>query len=157
MGLVKANFRYRDYGSEMGSASLLFPAIAAGGAGYDAALVNIGDVEDAITACSLCETAGYGYTDILVVDPESVPSSEYAQRELGLRVFLVDDTNSRKSHFTIPGPDLASLTIFAGTDLIDLDDASIMADLVTEVEANCVSVDDNSVTVVRAVIVGRKN
>ena len=154
---IKANFRYRDHGSEMGSSSLFFADIAAGGAGYDAALIEMADVEDAITAVTLCEKAGYGYTDILEVDPEAVPSSAYAQRELGLRVFMVDDVNSRKSHFTIPGPDLANLTIFAGTDLVDLEDASIMADLVTEVEAACLSVDDNAVTVLRAVIVGRKN
>jgi hypothetical protein len=154
---IKANFRYRDYGSEISSAQLMFADIAAGGAGYDAALVDIADVEDAITACTLCEKAGYAYTAVHEVDPEAVPASEYAQRELGLRVFMKDDVNSRLSHFTIPGPDLANLTIHTGTDLVDLDDASIMAALVTEVEANCLSVDDNALTVLRAVIVGRKN
>lgn len=154
---IKANYRYRDYGSEIGSLTLIFDEISAGGADYDARVLEMSDVETALAACSLCEPAGYGYTDIQGGDPEAVPSSEYAQRELGLRVFLVDDTNSRKSHFTIPGPDLANLTILAGTDLVDLADASIMADLVTEVEAACLSQDGNAVSVIRAVIVGRRN
>jgi hypothetical protein len=69
----------------------------------------------------------------------------------------VDGVNGRKSHFTVPGPDLDALTIFAGTDLVDLEDASVMADLVTSVEAGALSADGNAVTVTRAVIVGRRN
>lgn len=154
---LKANFKYRDHSNEIGSMALIFPEISAGGADYDAVILAMSDVETAITACTLCDEAGYGYTDILAGDLDTIPTSEYAQRELGLRVFLVDDTNGRKSHFTIPGPDLASLTILAGTDMVDLSDAGIMAALVTEVEGECLSQDGNAVSVLRAVIVGRKN
>lgn len=154
---LKANFRYRDHSSEIGSFSLIFPEISAGGADYDAVILAMSDVETAITAITLCDEAGYGYTDILAGDLDTVPSSEYAQRELGLRVFLVDDVNGRKSHFTVPGPDLASLTILAGTDFVDLADAGIMAQVVTDVEAECLSQDGNAVSVLRAVIVGRRN
>jgi hypothetical protein len=70
---------------------------------------------------------------------------------------LTDDVTGAKSHFTIPGPDLANLTIPEGGDLVTLADASIMADLVTAIEANVESEDDNAVTVTRAVIVGRNN
>jgi hypothetical protein len=70
---------------------------------------------------------------------------------------MTDDVNGKKSHFTIPGPDLTNLTIPAGGDLVTLADASIMADLVTAIEANVESEDNNAVTVTRAVIVGRNN
>ena len=108
-------------------------------------------------AITLCTTAGNGLTQQLGADSDSVPADAFAQRELGLRVFLVDDVNGRKSHFTIPGPDLDALTIFAGTDLVDIADASVMADLVVSVEAGALSADDNAVTVIRAAIVGRRN
>jgi len=90
-------------------------------------------------------------------DSDTVPSDNFAQREIGLRVFLTDDVNGRKSHFTIPGPDLEALTILDGTDFVDLADAGIMATLVAAVEADAQSVDGNAVSVQRAVIVGRRN
>lgn len=154
---MKGNFRYRDYSSEIGSFSLHFAEISAGGADYDTIVAEMAAVEAAATNCTLCDEAGYGYTDILAGDLDTVPTSEYAQRELGLRVFLVDDVNGRKSHFTIPGPDLANLTILAGTDLIELADAGFMAALVTAVEAGALSADGNAVSVLRAAIVGRRN
>lgn len=154
---TKANFTFRDYGSEIGSLSLYVTDIAAGGAGYDALVAAIAAIESEIIALTLCTTAGNALTQELGADSDAVPSSEFAQRELGLRVFMVDDVNGRKSHFTVPGPDLAALTIFAGTDLVDLEDASVMADLVTSVEAGAISADGNTVTVIRAAIVGRRN
>lgn len=154
---MKANFTYRDHGSEIGSMSLFVDEISAGGADYDTIVAAIGAIAADILAITLCTEAGNALTQGLDADSDSVPASAFAQRELGLRVFLVDDTNGRKSHFTIPGPDLAALTIFAGTDLVDLEDASVMADLVTSVEAGAESQDGNAVTVNRAVIVGRRN
>lgn len=154
---MKANHTYRDYGSEIGSLSLYVDDISAGGADYDTIVAAIASIEAAIIAVSLCTTAGTSLTQQLGADSDASPSSEFAQREMGLRVFLVDDTNGRKSHFTIPGPDLAGLTIFAGTDLVDLADAGVMAAVVTAIEAGAQSADGNSVTVNRAVIVGRRN
>jgi hypothetical protein len=154
---MKANYTYRDHGSEIGSLSLYVTDIAAGGANYDAQLVLIAAIESEIMAITLCTTAGNAITQQLGADSDAVPADAFAQRELGLRVFMVDDVNGRKSHFTIPGPDLDALTIFAGTDLVDLEDASIMADLVVSIEAGAISADGNAVTVTRAVIVGRRN
>jgi hypothetical protein len=154
---MKANHTYRDYGSEIGSLSLHVAEIAAGGANYDAVIAQIAAIESEIIALTLCTTAGTALTQGLGADSDAVPTDPFAQRELGLRVFLVDDVNGRKSHFTVPGPDLDALTIFAGTDLVDLEDASVMADLVTSVEAGALSADGNAVTVTRAVIVGRRN
>lgn len=155
--VMKANHTYRDYGSEIGSLSLHVAEIAAGGANYDAVIAQIAAIESEIIAITLCTTAGTALTQSLGADSDTVPASAFAQRELGLRVFLVDDVNGRKSHFTIPGPDLANLVIFDGTDLVDLADGGVMADLVTSVEAGALSADGNAVSVVRAVIVGRRN
>lgn len=154
---MKANFTYRDYGSEIGSLSMHVAEIAAGGANYDAVVAQIAAIESEIIAITLCTAAGGNLNQQLEADSDSVPASAFAQRELGLRVFLTDDVNGRKSHFTIPGPDLANLTIFDGTDLVDLVDGGVMADLVTSVEAGALSQDLNAVTVQRAVIVGRRN
>jgi hypothetical protein len=154
---MKANYTYRDHGSEIGSMSLHVAEIAAGGANYDAILTAVALIETDIIALSLCTTAGNGITQELEADSDAVPSDAFAQRELGLRCFLVDDVNGRKSHFTVPGPDLDALTIFAGTDLVDLEDAGVMANLVSSVEAGALSADGNAVTMLRAVIVGRRN
>ncbi len=154
---MKAYFSYRDYGSEIGSLSMHVAELVAGGTNYDAVVAQIAAIESEIIAITLCTAAGGGLNQELEADSDSVPASAFAQRELGLRVFLVDDVNGRKSHFTIPGPDLANLTIFDGTDLVDLADGGVMADLVTSVEAGALSADANAVTVVRAVIVGRRN
>jgi hypothetical protein len=154
---MKANFTYRDHGSEIGSMSLNVDEISAGGADYDTIVAAIAAIASDILAITLCTEAGNGITQGLDPDTDAVPSDAFAQRELGLRVFLVDDVNGRKSHFTIPGPDLDALTIFAGTDFVDIADAGVMAALVTTVEAGAVSADANAVTVLRAVIVGRRN
>jgi hypothetical protein len=150
-------FSYRDHSSEIGNVRLFFDNMDAGGANYDAVVASIVAVEAEIQDCSLCDQAGYGYRDEIGGDTGTSPASNLAQRESCLRVFLVDDSNAKRSHFTIPGPDLANLTIPVGTDQVTLADASIMADLVTAVEANCQSIDGNSLTVEKAYIVGRNN
>lgn len=154
---TKGFFGRRDHSNELSQIQLYFPTIAAGGANFDAVIANITSVFDEIEVVSLCDNSGYGFRDVIVADPSTIPASNLAQRETGLRVFLTDDSNGKKSHFTLPGPDLANLTIPAGGDLVTLADASIMADLVTAIEADAKSEDGNAVTVTRAVIVGRNN
>lgn len=154
---TKGNFSYRDRGNEIGTLSLHFDNIDAGGANFDAVVASITAVEVDIIAITLCTTAGYAFADDVGTDAAVLPASNFAQREVGLRVFLVDDVNAKRSHFTIPGPDLAALTILEGSDLVDLADASVMADLVATVESDVQSVDGNAVSVERAAIVGRRN
>lgn len=154
---TKGYFGWRDHSNELSQIQLGFDEMVAGGANFDTTIASMTAVFDEIETVSLCDSAGYGFRDQIVADPSTIPASNLAQRENGLRVFLTDDVNGKKSHFTIPGPDLANLTIPAGGDLVTLADASIMADLVTAIEANVESEDDNAVTVTRAVIVGRNN
>lgn len=154
---TKGFFGRRDHSNELSQIQLHFDNIDAGGANFNTVVASITSVYDEIDTVSLCDNAGYGFRDVIVADPSTIPASQLAQRESGLRVFMTDDTNGKKSHFTLPGPDLANLTIPAGGDLVTLADASIMADLVTAIEADCQSEDGNSLTVTRAVIVGRNN
>jgi hypothetical protein len=154
---TKGFIGFRDHSNELSQVQLYFDDIAAGGANYDATLVSIAAVHDELEIVSLCDVAGYGLRQQILDDASTIPASNSAQRESGMRIFLVDDTNGKKSHFVVPGPDLDNLTIDAGGDKVTLADASIMADLVTAIEANLESVDGNSVTVSRAVVIGRNN
>lgn len=154
---TKGFIGFRDHSNELSQVQLYFDNLVAGGANYDATLVSMAAVHDELETVSLCDIAGYGLRQQILDDASTTPASNSAQRESGMRVFLVDDSNGKKSHFVLPGPDLDNLTIPAGGDLVTLADASIMADLVTALEANLESVDGNTVTVNRAVIIGRNN
>lgn len=154
---LKGKFSFRDRGDEIGTLMLHFEQIAGDGTNWAALLTAINGLSTDLMAITLCTDAGFGYQDLIGGDSDSTPTENFAQREVGLRVFLVDDVNGRKSHFTIPGPDLDALTILQGSDMVELADASVVADLVTSLEADCLSVDANAITVQRAVIVGRRN
>jgi hypothetical protein len=91
----------------------------------------------------------------MLTEDASSPSSPYANREAGARVFYHNDTSNEKGRVTIPGPDLANVDIQAGSDLFDLTDTE-MASLVTWLEANA-EYDGESITVDRAVLVGRNS
>jgi hypothetical protein len=147
----------RDHSNELSQIQLHFEEMAAGGANFDTTVASITAIFDEIEVISLCDSSGYGFRQSIVDDPSTIPASNLAQRENGLRVFLVDDVNGKKSHFTIPGPDLANLTIPAGGDLVTLADAGIMLSLVTGIESDVVSEDGNAVSVTKAVIIGRNN
>jgi hypothetical protein len=155
--MAKGFFGWRDHSNELSQVQLNFETVVAGGANFDTSMASIVAVFDELETVSLCDAAGYGYRQQSVDDPGTTPASNLAQRESGMRVFLVDDVTGKKSSFTVPSPDLANLTIPAGGDLVTLADASIMADLVTAIEANVESEAGNAVTVTRAVIVGRNN
>lgn len=89
-----------------------------------------------------------------------VPTSPWANRETGLRIFYEGVTSGDKRNFTVPAPDLDNLTLQEGSDLVVLDDGGIMAALVTEIEAHLLlpyGDADEAVTVTRAVVVGRNN
>lgn len=146
---------YNDRSNEKSTLSLHFPQIAAGGGNFDAVIASMNAVETEIDAITLCDNSKQAFYDTLS-SGEDIPTSPWAQRELGVRVFYVDDVNGDKAHFTIPGPDLANLDVVAGTDVLDLT-GTLEAALVTAFEANVVSRDGNAVSITRMVIVGRRN
>lgn len=90
---------------------------------------------------------------------DSVPTDPFAQREIGLRVHYVGNTNNKSYFITVAAPKLASLTYIGNTDEVLLADGSIMAAFVTAFETIARSPDDDTetVTVTKAEVVGRNN
>lgn len=135
-------FRYADFGGE--KSSVRFPINA---------LANVAALQtdvEAVTNAAL-------QTVTEISDTTAVSSanaaSQWSQVELGLRIHLSDTVNAETGYITVPSPDLDALTLDG--DEVELEDLSVMAALVTEIETNVVSRDGNAVTVIRAEIVGR--
>lgn len=89
--------------------------------------------------------------------PVTVPTNNFAQRELKLLIRYQGDTTSDVFKLEIGTPDLSSLVMLPESDFVKLDDTSIMAAWVTDFEALAVSPDDltETVTVLSAQVVGR--
>lgn len=86
---------------------------------------------------------------------DSRPSDANAQREMGLRLFMQDTVTGKKSHVTIPAPDLAAIAP-GGDDSVDMT-LSVAATLISAIEAVIVSELGNPMSVYRGEIVGRAN
>jgi hypothetical protein len=140
----------------MSSLSLWFENVAAGGANFDSILAAMDGVGDAIEAITTCVQATESLWQAITVKSALVPTDDLAHRESGLRVFYTDDTTGKVYHFTIPGPDWALVDVLPNTDLADMTDEPLAA-LISAVEADVLSEVGNSVTVLRAVVVGRRN
>lgn len=151
-----ASWSYRDRSREISTIQLNFVDIAAGGANFDATVAAMDGVGDDIVAISTCQQATERVTQALSVKSALVPTDALANRENGLRVFYMDDTTGEVYHFTVPGPDWDIVVVLPNTDLADLSDEPL-ATLVASVEADVLSPVGNSVTVLRAVVVGRRN
>lgn len=145
----------RDRSGESSGISLNFADVAAGGANFDSVLAAQLAVADEIDTISLCVLSRNQFAQEVAADV-STPSGNAAQREFGLRVHLVDLTANRRSFFTIPAPDLVNMTIPANTDIVPLTE-TLVAALITDVEAGVLSADGNAVTVEKVTIVGRRN
>lgn len=150
------SYSYRDRSREMSTIQLNFADIAAGGANFDAVEAAIDGIGDDIEALTVCVQATERLTQVVTTKSAIVPTDDLANRESGLRVFYTDDTTGEIYHFTIPGPDWALIVVFPNTDLADLTDEPL-ATLVSAVESDVLSPVGNSVTVLRAVVVGRRN
>lgn len=83
------------------------------------------------------------------------PSNSDAQRERKILLRCQDSVNFKPVTITIGCADVSVLTIVPNSDQITLDDGSVMADLVTAVEANALSNSGNALEVLEARLVGR--
>ena len=120
---------------------------------------NEANVRAAINAVTLATLS----THHVVLSEEEIsdvlPASQWAQRELKLRVFYVGDTSGNKRTLSIPAPDLGTLTLQAGSDLVDMT-AEPAATLKTQLEANVLlpyGAGDEPITVTKMMIVGRNS
>ena len=150
------NITFVDRSKELSSVGVRLPAITA--ANHNTILDSVGNklpagLSAAIKACSLCEP----YMESVALPGTTyawnIPTSPYAQRELALRVSFQDTVNNSKGSFTIPGADWATLGQ-PNTDEV-LQTAQEWIDLVTAVEAECVSMDGNPIAVISGRLVGR--
>lgn len=154
--MAKATLTYRDYSQELSTVQFYTSDVAIGGGNWDTVTGSIEALAALTNVITLCVEASESFTQKLDPDDNGIPASPWAQRELGIRVFYSDDDNGRKYHLTIPGPNLQAIETLGNSDEIDLS-ATEMAAWVVGFEAVAKSQDGNSVTVDRAVIVGRRS
>lgn len=150
-----ATIQFLDISRE--KSSVAFNVATPSGAAYDwdALAAVVDTVADAIEAVCLCTRGPESLRVEMAAGSVATPSDDFAQRELGLRIFYIDTTTNKKYHVTIPGPD-ASLMVSSGFDEVDWSGAE-MAALETAFEANVLSPDGNAVQITTGKIVGRRN
>ena len=150
-----ATVKWLDYSDEVSTTS--FNVATPSGAAYDWAALeaSIAAVRDAMVAVSLCTRSKEQVNVTTDLGSQARPTDEEAQRELGLRIFYVDNVTQKKYHVTVPGPNVA-LMASPGFDIVDWSGAE-MAALETAFEANVLSPDGNAVSILTGKIVGRRN
>lgn len=152
--MTKLNFTIRDYSDEKSNFGLYIPDVDE--TNWIATNTAVAAINTAIAALTIGNITRVNFDhETGLAGADSRPSSPWAQRELGVRFFYVDDVTSDKYNFTLPCPDLL-LIGNPGTDDLDLT-LSILAAIVTAVEALAVSPDGNAITIERAKVVGRRS
>jgi hypothetical protein len=154
--MAKASWSYRDRSDEISTVELNIADVSAGGADFDAVMASVASLGAAILAATECTQAREMFNQAVDTKDPSTPTDVLAQRESALRIFYADDTTGEVYHISIPGPDWDGVDLLPNTDLADLTDEPLAA-LVAEIESEALSPVGNSVTVLRAVQVGRHN
>lgn len=153
----KISISVRDYSSEIGNMG--FP-IAETGTDTQADYAALATAVEGLLEAVMLGTIARKAVTIAEDTSLSEPGSPFAQRELGVRVFLAGISSEQTYTITIPTPDLAALTLVDDSDLVVLADGGVMAALVTWLEANLAypyGAGTESVSVDRAVVVGRNS
>jgi hypothetical protein len=120
-----------------------------------ASISDAGAMKTGMAVVSLCNFSNQSASMIFDSDTPTIPSSDYAQREVALWVQYVDDTTQKYETMQIPGPDL-TLLAQANTDEVDIVANVTAAAFLLVIENNCVSEAGNAVTVTRMRIIGRR-
>lgn len=156
--MAKYVYTFRDYSDELSTLELNVTEPTEVGMNWET-VVNTEEaiVRAALQGVSLGNIAKHHVRLSEEAPNDARPASAWAQRENGLRVFYQDATTGDKYHFTVPAPDLASLTFVEGSDQIVLADGDIMAALVSAIETYVESPAGNAVTVTSAWAVGRNS
>lgn len=154
--MAKASWSYRDRSDEISTLELSIADVSAGGADFDTVMASVATLGAAILAATECVQAREMFNQAVDVKNPATPTDVLAQRESALRIFYADDTTGEVYHISIPGPDWDTVDLLPNTDLADLTDEPL-ATLVAAIESDAESPVGNSVTVLRAVQVGRHN
>lgn len=155
--MAQVTFTLRDRSDEYSAVSFPIAEPAGDGSDYAAMLADAAAIQAAIGALTLCTIA----RERIVVNEnnpdDSRPTSSYAHREDGLRLFWQETGgNFKKGHLTIAGPDKALIET-PGSDLVDLAGVTAVNTLVTAMEAFMLSPNGEGVTFYKGVLVGRNN
>jgi hypothetical protein len=154
--MAKASWSYRDRSDEISTIELSLPDVSAGGADFDTVMASVATLGAALLAATECIQAREVFNQVVDTKNPATPTDVLAQRESALRIFYADDTTGEVYHISLPGPDWDSVDLLPNTDLADLTDEPLAA-LVAAIESDAESPVGNSVTVLRAVQVGRHN
>jgi hypothetical protein len=154
--MAKASWSYRDRSGEMSSVELFIPDVSAGGADFDAVVASVATLGAAILGVTECVQAREMLNQAIDVKDPSTTADVMAQRESGARIFYGDDTTGEVYRITIPGPDWDTVELLPNTDFLDMAEEPL-ATLIAAIESDAESPVGNSVTVLRAVAVGRHN
>jgi hypothetical protein len=119
---------------------------------FDAQITAAQAVQTAVQGVSLIDFEGISVKALNTPPEADQPASPYAQRESKWLVTMTDDSNGRINQFEIGGADLTILA--SDGETMDVTGGAGAA-LVTALEANLISRDDNSLTFVEAKHVGR--
>jgi len=150
----KVNIGVRDFSDEKSNLGFYIPEIDSGN--FDTVVTQLQAVNVAVAAASLGNIVSFNMSiDTGLAGTDERPSNPFAQRELGIRLFMQDTVNGKTSTATIPCADLG-IVGQGGTDQIDLT-LSAMSGIKTALEAVIVSVDDNPVVINSARVVGRNS
>jgi len=144
----------RDYSEEASSCRLHVPTIDA--TNHDAVVTSASAlynaVEDIVDGIVNKYTLIHSVTKISNVMGSSDVES---RRERKMMVQYQDDTTLEVYTVEIPSPNMSLLTYDGRTDKILLADTGAMAAFVTAMEANAVSPNGNSITIIGAYVTGR--
>lgn len=148
----QVNFAVRDYSDELSNVQFniedwdetTLPAVK----------TAIASIRAAILALSIGNIAHETLSDKTVVN-DVRPTSKYAQREQGLRMFYQDTGNFKKYHITIPCANNDLLAV-GGTDEVNIEGNVLVAALVTVLEGFMKApTTGNDIQFYKAVLVGR--
>jgi hypothetical protein len=153
--MARIAFTIRDYSDELTSGAVRVDDQESADV-WSAALALTQALETHVEAHSIGTLKTVLWNQEGAAEDDTRPASPWAQRELGFRVFMTDNTNFQKSYFTIGCADLTIGSVVEGSDELDLTENPTAA-MVTWIEANVLSADGNAVTVDRIVIVGRSS
>lgn len=152
----KMSVGFIDRSGEKSSTEMYLAPLAADGSNRAAIEASHDAVKAALATVSLCNFTVSSVQHLRDTDVPVIPSSDFAQRELGLWIQYVDTVTGKYYSSTVPGPSLALLAQ-ANTDEVDIVANVTAAALVAVLEAELVSEFGNAIQVTRMRLVGRSN
>ena len=123
-------------------------------------LTSFGGLRDAIAAVSLGTVRKESWVGDDTLLSEDLPTSPYAQREIGLRIYMTGNDGSPEFHRTLPCPDLTKVVFTPGAgDFVSLTEPQEIVDLVAAIEGHGrhPNSDLENITVSKIRVVGRNS